>query len=158
VPDSGSSLLHNWAVSGSNCAGLSQIAILYVNVTGGNCSTTMSYSFTQSVNGWSNLSSCRNVVTGSTHDYYIVPQRSGSGATFPQTYLYSALGSTNLLTTQTWVVSSSLQAAFTTSVTWDNIADTSGQFHFWSVTGSTCAGISAYSIQQINVFDFAIPC
>lgn len=140
----------------SNCVTTTSTTTSGPTTTTTEACNAMEYSFDKSPTGWSNLSSCKNVVTGSTHAYYIEPQR--VGASFPQTYLYSALGSTNLLTTQTWICSSSLQPSFTASVTWDNVPDTSGQFHFWAVTGSNCAGISAYSTQQINVYPFNISC
>jgi hypothetical protein len=154
VPDQ-TQRFHNWLVTGSNCAGVSQIAELVVNVAGGAC-TPMSFSFTPTAsNVWGNIG-CQNVVTGSTHNYYIIPQHSGSS--FPQTYSYVAPGSTNLLTNQTWVVSSSLQAALTASVTWNNVKDSGGLLHIWLVTGSNCAGVSAQSIVQVNTFDFPVSC
>jgi hypothetical protein len=155
IPDSGSSLLHNWAVSGSNCAGLSQIAILYVNVTGGGCNG-MKFDFTTGSNRWYTRVT-DPVITGSTHNYYIIPQR--TGASFPQTYVYAATGSVNLLTPRTWIVSSSTQAALTASVTWDGVADTAGKFHQWQVlTASNCAGVSNLPAVSNQISVFGGPC
>ena len=122
--------------------------------TAGICNA-MEYGFTPASNVWS-TQGCMSVVTGSTHNYYIIPQR--TGASFPQTYSYVAEGSTNLLTNQTWIVSSSTQPALTASVTWDNVVDNGGLLHGWIVTGSNCAGESAQSTLQINTYAINVNC
>jgi hypothetical protein len=119
-----------------------------VNVTGGGCDAMEYGSFSTANNVWSTRVT-DPVITGSTHNYYIKPQR--TGASYPQTYVYSARGSVNLNNQNTWIVSSSTQLSLTASVTWDGIADTAGQTHQWIVTGSNCAGISATQINQIGV-------
>lgn len=116
----------------------------------------MEFSFTPTAsNAWGNIG-CQSVVTGSTHNYYIIPQR--TGASLPQTYVYFAQGSTNLSTAQTWIYSSSLQSPLTASVTWNNVIDNGGLQHNWSVTGSNCAGESAQSLLQVNTYDFPVSC
>ena len=115
----------------------------------------MDFSFTPTSSAWSNTG-CQFVVTGSTHNYYIYPQR--TGASFPQTYSYVAPGSTNLLTNQTWIVSSSVQAVFTQSVTWNNVIDNGGLQHFWIVSGSNCAPGTTNSVVQVNTYNFPINC
>jgi hypothetical protein len=110
----------------------------------------MEFSFTPTgSNAWGNTGPM-SVITGSLHNYYIVPQR--SGASFPQTFSYIAEGSINFATQSTWIVSSSSQPSFTASVRWDNVADTAGLKHAWTVSGSNCAGESARSVVQVNVY------
>lgn len=155
IPDTGTQLYHNWEVTASNCAGIPYTGILVVNVTGGGCDG-MEFDFTTGSNRWYTRTT-DPVITGSTANYYIIPQR--TGASFPQTYVYKATGSVNLLTPQTWIVSSSTQAALTASVTWDGVADSNGSFHQWQVlTASNCAGLSNLSSVNNQIGVLGGPC
>lgn len=110
--------------------------------------TAMTFNFTSGSSVWT-IAGNQNVLTGSTHNYYIIPQR--VGASFPQTFIYSASGSVNLATPATWICSSSVQQTFTASVTWNNVPDATQTLHNWAVTGSNCAGLSATATLIVNV-------
>ena len=143
---------------GFNCSNCNQPSTTTTTTTfsGTTTTTTQAPGCTALNYNWWEGGGPQTVVTGSTHTYYIYPP-TASVASYPQTYSYSAPGSTNRLTNADWIVSSSLQPPFAVSVTWNNTIDTAGLNHSWMITGSNCAGVSATYIYQVNVYDFVVP-